>query len=69
VTPIPHRFSGAEAILKGRPPNEELLQSASRKVSEDILRWGGVRSSTSYKVPVVEALFVRAFKEALEGEA
>jgi CO/xanthine dehydrogenase FAD-binding subunit len=65
VTPTPHRISDAEAFLKGRSPERDLFKEASRKVSESILGWSGVRASSSYKVPVVEALFIRALEEAL----
>lgn len=47
VTPIPHRMSDA-AILKGKSPDEELLRMASRKVSEAMIRWSGLRPSTSF---------------------
>ena len=69
VTPIPRRVSEAEEILKGKLPDEELIKIASKKVSEAMVRWSGVRPSTSYKAPVIEALFVRAFRKALEGSA
>jgi CO/xanthine dehydrogenase FAD-binding subunit len=67
VTPTPHRMSEAERILKERVPDEESLRLAARRVSETVVRWSGVRPSTAYKVPVIEALFLRAMKQALEG--
>jgi CO/xanthine dehydrogenase FAD-binding subunit len=67
VTPIPQRMSEAEAFLKGKLPDEESLQKASLKVSEAMIRQSGIRPSTSYKKPVVEALFMRAMKKVLEG--
>jgi CO/xanthine dehydrogenase FAD-binding subunit len=67
VTPTPQRMSEAETFLKGKSPDEESLQKASLKVSETMIRQSGIRSSTSYKRPVVEALFIRALKKALEG--
>ena len=67
VTPTPHRMSEAEAVLKERAPDEESLRLAARRVSDTIVRWSGVRPSTSYKVPVIEALFLRAMREVLEG--
>jgi len=69
VTPTPHRMSEAESILKGKSPDDELLQMASLKVSEAMIHWTGIRPSTVYKKPVVEALFVRAIKKALEEKA
>ena len=66
VTPIPQRMSEAEAFLMGKSPDEEPLKRASLKVSETMIHRSGVRPSTSYKRPVVESLFVRAIKKALD---
>ena len=66
VTPAPQRMSEAEAFLKGKSPDEETLKRASLKVSETMIKQSGVRPSTSYKKPVIEALFMRAIKKALE---
>jgi len=66
VTPTPQRMSDVEAYLKGKYPDEELLKMASKKVSEAVIRRTGIRPSTSYKRPVVEALFIRAMRKALE---
>jgi hypothetical protein len=41
---------------------------ASRKVSEMMIQQAGVRPSTSYKAPVVEALFLRGIEKALGKE-
>jgi CO/xanthine dehydrogenase FAD-binding subunit len=67
VTPIPQRMSEAEVFLRGKSPDEEALKRASFKVSETMIHRSGVRPSTSYKRPVVEALFIRAMRKALEG--
>jgi CO/xanthine dehydrogenase FAD-binding subunit len=67
VTPTPQRMSEAESFLIGKSPDEEFLQKASFKVSETMINRSGIRPSTSYKRPVVEALFVRAMRKALEG--
>jgi CO/xanthine dehydrogenase FAD-binding subunit len=67
VTPTPQRMSGAEAFLKGKFPDEDSLQKASLGVSEAMIRQSGIRPSTSYKRPALEALFIRAMKKALEG--
>ena len=66
VTPTPQRFSEVETFLKGKAPEGEILQKASLMVSETMIHQSGIRPSTSYKRPVVEALFVRAMREALE---
>ncbi len=67
VTPIPQRMSEAEVFLRGKSPDEEALKRTSLKVSEAMIHRSGVRPSTSYKRPVVEALFKRAMRKALEG--
>jgi CO/xanthine dehydrogenase FAD-binding subunit len=66
VTPTPQRMSEGEALLEERPPDEAVLKKASLKVSETMIRQSGVRPSTSFKRPVVEALFLRAIRIALE---
>ncbi len=68
VTPTPQRMSEAEEFLKGREPDEASLQKASYLISEAIIRRSGIRPSTSYKRPVIEALFKRAVRQALEGQ-
>ena len=68
VTPTPQRMSDVETILRGKTPNDERLKMASKKVSESMIQHAGVRPSTSYKTPVVQALFMRALKKALGKE-
>jgi len=68
VTPTPQRITDAEAILRGRAPDEERLKMASRKISEVMIQHSGVRPTTSYKAPVVEALFMRGIRQALGKE-
>jgi carbon-monoxide dehydrogenase medium subunit len=68
VTPTPQRITDAEAILRGKTPNEERLKIASRKISEVMIQHSGIRPTTSYKAPVVEALFMRGFRQALGKE-
>ncbi|HYA90743.1 MAG TPA: xanthine dehydrogenase family protein subunit M [Thermodesulfobacteriota bacterium] len=67
VTPTPRRFSEAEDLLRGKTFDEEALRTASLKISETMINRTGIRPSTSYKRPVIEALFVRGMKKALEG--
>jgi len=66
VTPTPQRMSETEAFLRGKSPDEKVLRKASLKVSETMIGRSGIRLSTSYKRPVVESLFIRAIKKALE---
>ena len=66
ITPTPQRMSEAEAALKGKAPEEEGLRLAAHQVSETMIRASGIRPTTSYKKPVIEALFIRAVKKAME---
>ncbi len=66
VLPIPQRLVEVENILMGKYPDEALLRAASQKVSEAMIRRSGVRQSTSYKAPVVEAIFMRGMRKVLE---
>lgn len=68
VTPTPQRMSGVEAFLKGKFPDETIVKTAAKMVSEEMIRKSGVRPSTSYKAPVIETLFIRAFRRALGKE-
>lgn len=68
VFPSPQRLTEVEDFLKGRFPDEDLLKEASKMVSEAMIRRSGIRPSTSYKEPVIEALFIRAMKEALRKD-
>ena len=67
VTPTPQRMTEAETFLRGKSPDEESLQKASLKITETMIHQSGIRPSTPYKKPVVEALFIRAMRKALEG--
>ncbi len=67
VTPTPQRFSEAENLLRKKSLDQKNLEGAARKVSESMINQSGIRPSTSYKRPVIEALFVRAMRKALEG--
>lgn len=64
----PERAVTAEELLRGRTPDEQLLEQAGRAVSAQMIERTGIRWSTEYKQPVVEALTVRALKAALEED-
>ena len=68
VLPKTMRVEAAEAVLLGKKPTEELIAKASRKIAEVMLEMSGVRWSTPYKEPVIEALTRRALTKALEVE-
>ena len=69
ATPMPDRIAIAEEILLGKEPSEELFRLAGEKVSEEMIKRSGVRWSTPYKKPVIEALTARALREAAGKEA
>ncbi len=64
----PDRVEKAEAMLKGQAPSEELFAKCGEAVSEEMIERTGVRWSTEYKKPVVEALVARGVREAAAGE-
>jgi CO/xanthine dehydrogenase FAD-binding subunit len=66
VTPTPHRMLEAESALKGKTANEGTMKKAAQCISKAMVRWSGVRPSTAYKAPVVEALFLRCMRQAME---
>lgn len=65
ATPRPMRFPEAEKALIGRFPSMELVQDAAKAVGDGMVAATGVRWSTKYKRPVVEALVRRALAAAL----
>ncbi len=64
TTPMPERIAAAEKLLIGRKPSKELFRRAGEAVSGEMIARSGVRWSTPYKKPVIEALTARALKEA-----
>ena len=68
ATPLPDRIAAAEEALAGEKPTEELIALAGKKVGEEMVRRSGVRWSTPYKQPVIEALVSRALRRALGWE-
>lgn len=65
TTPTPDRIEGAEKVLIGKKPTEELFRLAGERVSEEMIKRSGIRWSTPYKKPVIEALTARALKDAM----
>jgi CO/xanthine dehydrogenase FAD-binding subunit len=64
----PDRVTDAENVLLGKIPTKELIHEAGVKVSEEMIKRTGIRWSTEYKKPVVEALTRRGLKKALGVE-
>lgn len=65
ATPLPDRIGSAEEVLIGKAPTEELIARAGKRVGEEMVRRSGVRWSTPYKQPAIEALTARALRRAL----
>ena len=63
--PMPARVESAEEMLVGKVPDEAAVDAAAREVAEEMVRRTGVRWSTDYKKPVVEAVTKRAIWRAL----
>jgi CO/xanthine dehydrogenase FAD-binding subunit len=61
--PIPCRAIEAEKLLIGQTPNEEIINRASKKVADTMVEKSGIRASTIYKKPVIEAITRRAIWE------
>ncbi len=68
IFPTPRRVSEAELLLIGKKPTDELIEAAGVKVSEVMIDVTGVRWSTEYKKPVIEAFTRRAIRQVLGGK-
>ena len=64
VFATPDRVECAEALVKGKAPSAALFEEAGKAVSEEMIKRTGIRWSTEYKKPVVEALVQRALCRA-----
>ncbi len=64
VFSTPQRVEKAEQFLLGKKPSNELFVECGKMVSDYMIECTGVRWSTEYKQPVVEALSQRALCEA-----
>lgn len=60
----PDRIREAEELLIGKMPSRALFSEAGQLSSEEMIRRTGVRWSTAYKQPVLEALVERALLQA-----
>ena len=58
----------AEQVLVGKKPSEELWKAAGKAVSEEMIRRTGIRWSTEYKQPAVEAIVEDALAECARRE-
>lgn len=62
----PDRVREAEGVLLGKVPTPSLLEEAGLKVTDEMIRRTGIRWSTEFKKPALEALVRRALGEVLE---
>ena len=69
VFATPMRVTEAESLLLGKKPTDEWFKQAGKSVSAVMIERTGVRWSTEYKKPVVEALTERALREAMEARS
>lgn len=65
VAPTPLRAPGAEALLRGRQPTDDVLQAAAQAASEEARPISDYRSSAAYRGDMVRVLTQRALQQAL----
>ncbi len=66
VAPVPMRAKKAEAMLRGRPLSENLIESAAVTASEESKPIDDIRSSAEYRKEMVKVLTKQAIKQCLE---
>jgi CO/xanthine dehydrogenase FAD-binding subunit len=64
--PTHGRFPTVEKMLAGKKPDAKLLHEAGIEAGEYMVKIGGYRWSTDYKMPVVQSLTERCLKRVLE---
>lgn len=65
VMPVAKRIDRAEEILLGKKPAPSLVEEAAQVMEEDIVKTTGIRWSTAYKLPVIQAMFKQSVMELL----
>jgi len=65
VAPTPLRAREAEAMLRGKETQEELLRLVSARASEEIKPISDIRSSAEYRMTLSRILVEQALKEAV----
>lgn len=66
VAPTPMRAYGAEKLLKGEEPSDELFEKAASKAAAECSPITDVRASAEYRRKVVKVLVKRSLKGAFE---
>jgi carbon-monoxide dehydrogenase medium subunit len=68
VAPVPMRAKKAEAVLRGKPLDDDLIESAAKIASEESKPIDDIRSSAEYRREMVKVLTKRAIKQSLERQ-
>ena len=68
-TSKPERIRAVEEFLTGRELTGEVLIEAGKRAAEYVLKQTGIRSSSGYKLPVIEKLTVSLIQDAVEGRS
>jgi carbon-monoxide dehydrogenase medium subunit len=66
VAPTPIRAKKAEAVIKGKKIEEDLIEEAGKIASEEASPIDDVRGSAFYRTEIVNVLTKRAIRKALE---
>ena len=69
VGPIPIRASRAEEILRGKKMEDQLIQQAAQRASEEAQPISDIRSSADYRREMVKVLTKQAIRQALGQSA
>lgn len=67
ILPVTKRIRKAEDIMIGEKPTAELIDKAASVVADEVIKITGIRSSSEYKIPVLESLTKRALNEVILG--
>ncbi len=69
ATPQIIRFTQAEEMLLGQPPDPALIAAAGRQVAETMIAITGRRWSTEFKEPVIAVLAERALQRVFSAKS
>jgi CO/xanthine dehydrogenase FAD-binding subunit len=64
VAPTPIRAPQAEAVLKGKPPTQDLVKEAAERSAEAVKPISDVRGSAEYRIRLVKVLTRRTLQRA-----
>ena len=65
VAPTPLRAKGAEALLSGKEPKDELLKQVAARASEEIKPISDIRASAEYRRTLSRVIVELALREAI----